>query len=86
MKKHTLMGVHINDRMESAVSVQKVLTECGSLIKTRLGLHDYDEGENCSAHGLVILELSSSEKSRNQALADKLNDISGVTAKMMELD
>lgn len=86
MEKHTLMGVHINDRMESAVSVQKILTEDGNLIKTRLGLHDYTEGADCAAHGLIVLELVSSDAAKNQQLAAKLNDVSGVTAKMMELE
>lgn len=85
MKRHTLMGIHINDRMESAVEVQKILTACGSLIKTRLGLHDFLDEDRSTSHGLIILELREDEKA-NSDLAGKINSISGVTAKMMDLD
>lgn len=85
MKRHTLMGVHINDRMESAVDVQKILTECGNLIKTRLGLHEFMDEDSASSHGLIILELRQDEQA-NAQLVNKINSISGVTAKMMDLD
>lgn len=85
MKKHTLMGIHINDRMESAVKVQEILTKCGCLIKTRLGLHEFLDEDRCSSHGLIILELRDDEKA-NQDLMAKVNEVSGVTAKLMDLD
>ena len=39
MKKQILL-ILIGSRKESAVTVQKVLTAWGCMIKTRLGIHD----------------------------------------------
>ena len=38
--QHIILGVHITDRLKNAVEVQKVFTEYGCNIKTRIGLHD----------------------------------------------
>ena len=40
---HIIVGVHITNRMVNAVEVQKVFTEYGCNIKTRIGLHDVGE-------------------------------------------
>ena len=40
MKKHLILGVHITNRVKHVPEVQKVLTEFGCSIKTRLGLHE----------------------------------------------
>ena len=37
---HTIVAVHITDRLKEAVEVQKLLTRYGGQIKTRLGLHE----------------------------------------------
>jgi len=41
--KHTILGIHITDRLKEAVEVQKQLTACGRQIKTRLGLHEISD-------------------------------------------
>ncbi|MDO9566179.1 MAG: hypothetical protein Q7J15_05525 [Candidatus Desulfaltia sp.] len=48
--------VVVNKRKKEAVTVQKILTDWGCLIKTRLGLH---EGvlDDCSEIGSIILEM-----------------------------
>ena len=38
--EHIILGIHITDRLKNAVDVQKVFTEYGCNIKTRVGLHD----------------------------------------------
>jgi hypothetical protein len=50
------MIIVVNLRKKEAVTVQKILTEWGCFIKTRLGLH---EGvlDQCSEVGSIILEL-----------------------------
>ena len=38
--QHIILGIHVTDRLKNAVDVQKVFTEYGCNIKTRIGLHD----------------------------------------------
>ena len=45
-----IMVILVNARKNSAPTVQKILTEWGCLIKTRLGIHD-GVMEDCSEHG-----------------------------------
>ena len=56
MKKHLIFGVHITNRVKRVPEIQKVLTEFGCSIKTRLGLHEAD-AKVCSPNGLIILEM-----------------------------
>jgi hypothetical protein len=82
MKKQVLL-ILVNKRKETAVNVQKILTDWGCLIKTRLGIHDGVLG-NCTDTGLIILELVGSTK-QQQAMAKKLKLLSGVDTKFVEL-
>ncbi len=83
MKRDVLL-VLVNMRKEAATTVQKILTEWGCLVKTRLGLH---EGvlEDCSESGLIFLELAG-EKEKHVELARKLNLVKGVQAKLVTLN
>ena len=54
--KHNILAIHVTDRLKNAVEVQKVFTEFGCNIKTRVGLHDV-AGDVCAPGGVVILEL-----------------------------
>lgn len=78
---HFILGVHITDRLREAASVQKVLTEYGANIKTRLGLHEIETG-GTSPQGLVILEIVGSEDV-SEGLAAKLSAIEGVEVQQM---
>lgn len=82
MQKDVLL-VLVSSRKESATTVQKILTEWGCLIKTRLGLH---EGvlDNCSESGLIFLELVG-DKAKHDEVARKLNLVKGVEAKLVTL-
>jgi hypothetical protein len=80
----TVLLVLIGKRKDSAVNVQKVLTGWGCLIKTRLGIHD-GVLDNCSDEGLLILELVGT-KEQKEELARKVGVVSGVTAKLVELE
>ncbi len=73
----------INLRKQAAVTVQKILTEWGCLIKTRLGLH---EGvlDQCTETGIVFLELVG-EKEKHEELARKLSVLPGVSAQLVTL-
>ncbi len=73
----------INKRKNDSVKVQQVLTEWGCLIKTRLGLHS-DTLENCSEVGTIFIELVG-EVDKHKELAELLGKMSGVTAKLVEM-
>jgi len=77
------MIIVVNLRKKEAVNVQKILTEWGCLIKTRLGLH---EGvlDQCSETGSIILELVG-ERDKHIELARKLNLLAGVKAQYIEI-
>ncbi|MBU0712068.1 hypothetical protein KJ762_10885 [bacterium] len=73
----------VNKRKKEAITVQKILTEWGCLIKTRLGLH---EGvlDDCSEIGSIILEMVG-ENDKHEELVRKLNLLAGVTAKLVNV-
>ena len=77
MKKQILL-VLIGNRKESAVTVQKILTGWGCLIKTRLGIHDGVLDE-CSDAGLLILEIVG-DKKKHKEMARKGKDCKAVEA------
>lgn len=79
MACYNVMSVLTNKRVQNVNEMQKVLTESGCIIKTRLGIHDASE-DSCSNEGLIILHLTGSEAEIN-LLEDKLNEIPGVIAK-----
>jgi len=76
---HLIFGVHITDRLKQVADVQKLLTEYGCNIKTRLGLHEASE-HSCAPNGILLLEMVGDPK-RCRELCDKLNAISGVEAR-----
>ena len=78
---HTILGVHLTNRVKEAVSVQKVLTANGFHIKTRLGLHDIGpdfEGVN----GLLLIETLGSDADV-AAMTAQLKAIEGVDVQKM---
>ena len=79
----TVLLILINDRKESAVTVQKILTDWGCTIKTRLGIHD-GTLDNCSNSGLVILEIVG-DKVKNEEITRKLNLVKNVKAQLVNL-
>ncbi len=81
--KKTLLVILVNRRKEEAPTVQKILTGWGCIIKTRLGIHD-GVLDDCTNAGLIILELVGDEN-KNKELAHKLDILSGVNAKLVEL-
>lgn len=76
----TIMGVRIGNRLETAVNFQKILTDFGCIIKTRLGLHEVAGGK-CAHKGIVLLELTDD----NEAIKfqSELNKVDGLETQMM---
>ena len=79
----TLLVILMRTRRVQAVQVQKILTDSGCIIKTRLGIHD-GVLDKCSDIGLVILELVGS-KADKASLNRKLTKVSGVKTKLVEI-
>jgi hypothetical protein len=84
MDKHVVVGVHITERVKHASEVQKVFTEFGCQIRTRLGLHEADKGV-CSPNGLILLELVDDD-AKVASLKNKLMAIGGVEVQSMVFD
>jgi hypothetical protein len=85
MSCFTIMAVRLEQRNETAVEVQKILTEHGCAIQTRLGLHDQGPDNTCMPSGILILQLCCDEKEAKELQA-KLNKVAGVKAKYMDLN
>jgi len=83
MFRHYILGVHITDRLQNAAPVQGLLTEYGTHIKTRLGLHDL-ETATPGPQGLLLLELVDGKAC--EALASRLKAITGVDVQQMVFD
>ncbi len=79
--KHLILGVHIHNRGETAMHAQRLLSEYGCNIKTRLGLHEVS-GDYCAAAGVLLLEMVGDE-ARCLALADQLDLLDGVEVQKM---
>ena len=80
MKKaqKTILGVHVAQRTKHTAKVQKILSDYGCSIRTRLGLHEATENI-CSPNGLILLEVVN----KASELAAALAKVPGVTVKKM---
>jgi len=76
--KRTILGVHVARRTKHTARVQKILTDFGCSIRTRVGLHDTGDGF-CSPNGLILLEVTDRVSELTAALAD----VPDVTVKKM---
>ncbi len=78
---HLIFGVHIDDRLKHVAEVQKLFTEYGCNIKTRIGLH-HVEGGACSPRGLILLEMYGDDAVCHE-LSTRLSAIEGVEVQEM---
>ena len=74
---HIILGVHITDRLKNAVDVQKVFTEFGCNIKTRVGLHDVGE-QRLRPRAASCSSSSSAPATRPSAMTARLDAVEGV--------
>ncbi|ANZ45100.1 hypothetical protein [Cloacibacillus porcorum] len=84
MNCYQIMAVRIYNRDKCAVEVQRVLTEYGCSILTRLGLHDQSTPGTCSPAGLLVLQLCCCNETSRE-LESKLNALEGVKAQLVDL-
>ena len=81
MAKRHVMGICVTNRVENVPELQKILTECGCYIKTRLGLHEVSENL-CAPSGLILLEVFGGDKAISE-METKLNAIKGLQVQKM---
>jgi hypothetical protein len=81
MAKRCIIGAMLTNRVENATNVQKVLTECGCYIKTRLGLHEAADNV-CSPSGLILLEIIGGDPAYAE-VEEKLRGIPGLQVQKM---
>lgn len=76
MSKHVIVAIHVTDRVKQVSEIQRVLTEFGCFIKTRLGLHEASS-EYCAAQAVILLEMLDDE-AKHRELMEQLAAIEGV--------
>jgi hypothetical protein len=81
MKKRFIFGLLVTNRVQNAPEVQKVLTQYGCNIKTRIGLHEATENA-CAPEGLILIELFGGDQISAE-FEDKLLAIKGLQVKKM---
>ncbi len=79
----TIMGIEIGHREEDALKVQKLLTDHGCSIKTRLGLHE-TAGNQCSSSGLIILEFAAGQENEISILEKEIAKLDSVKVRKMD--
>lgn len=84
MSKRIVLGIQVTNRLEKVLDVQKVLTDYGCNIRTRLGLHEVS-AKMCSPLGLLILDTWGDEADII-AMEKKLKKIPGLVVKKMIFD
>lgn len=84
MGKRYVLGIGLSNRVENAADFQRVLTECGCYIKTRLGLHEVNENL-CASGGLIILEVYGGD-AEVVDMESKLKAVKGLQVQKMVFD
>ena len=84
VSRHIIVGVHVTERVQHAGEVQTILSKYGCSIRTRLGLHEADQGV-CSPNGLIVLEMLDDEVVTVEMIVE-LESIEGVEVKQMVFD
>ncbi|MEN6616344.1 MAG: hypothetical protein ABFD12_07275 [Syntrophorhabdus sp.] len=84
MGKRYVLGIGIGDRVHDAPAFQKILTECGCYIKTRIGLHETSDNF-CSPAGLILLEIFGGDAAIEE-METKLKAVQGLQVQKMVFD
>lgn len=85
--KKIIMGIRVGFREDDVPEVQKLLTEYGCYIKTRIGVHDADPDKKvCSETGIILLEFVTGADDKVAELEGKLAEIESVAVKKMEFE
>lgn len=79
----TILGLKTENRFKSSECIQKILTDYGCFIKTRLGIHDIGEGK-CPKYALMIIEIPNDEKA--VIIANHLLNTDGIEIQRMQFN
>lgn len=79
-----IIGVRLSNRIRNSMNFQDLLTKNGCQIRARIGLHEASD-QLCASDGLIILEPCGKKEDVEQLVKD-LNDLEGVTAKLIDLN
>lgn len=77
-----IMLIKVRGREENAPKVQEILTDYGTIIETRLGLHQNDGNES---KGLIILRLEADKEESIKELYEKLNALHNVVVTVVDI-
>lgn len=84
MSCYYFIGIRMDNRVSNASNLQEVLTKNGCNIKARLGLHEASE-DACANDGLIVLQPCGTKENVEQLVKD-LNNLKGITAKLIDLN
>ena len=79
-ESHSVLAVHVTDRLKKAPLVQKSLSQFGDAIRTRLGLHEIGK-DYSSPEGVLLLDIVGEPKAKQ--LQKVLNGIQGIETKLI---
>ena len=77
-----IMLIKVGGREENAPKVQEILTDYGTIIETRLGLHQNDGTES---KGLIILRLEADKEESIKELYEKLDALHNVVVTVVDI-
>ena len=83
-ENHIIVAIHITDRIKKAQDVQKIISDYGCYIKTRLGLHEASD-DFCSNNGIILLEMLGNTEKASE-MQGKLKEIEGVEVQDIVFD
>lgn len=69
MEKTVILGVKLNQRVGTAPKFQEIITKHGCNIKSRIGLHNVENGK-CSPSGVILLEVIGDDAEINEIEKD----------------
>jgi hypothetical protein len=78
-ESHVLLAVHITDRLKEVPPVQKLLSQYGNVIRTRLGIHQVGK-DYSSPEGVLVLDITDESKARQ--LQKTLGKLKGIETKL----
>ena len=84
MAKRIVLGIQVTNRVEKVPDVQKILTDYGCNIKTRLGLHEVSKSV-CSTAGLLLLDTYGDEADILE-MEKRLKKVKGLVVKKMTFE
>jgi hypothetical protein len=79
----SVLVILVSKRNEQVFELQKTLTQYGSIIKTRLGIHDGESSEG-GDFGLIILEIVG-DKVKKDELQKAIQKHKGIQSKLVSL-